>query len=55
MDEDVVCTSCGIPLTETGSTIFKCPGCGKKMLGRCKSCRYQSVEYQCPECGFKGP
>ncbi|MCK4758347.1 MAG: DUF1610 domain-containing protein [Thermoplasmata archaeon] len=55
MDEDVVCTSCKIPLTERGSAIFNCPSCGKNTIGRCKSCRDQSVEYQCPECGFTGP
>ena len=55
MSEDTVCTSCGIPLTETGSTVFKCPGCGKFDAGRCYNCRDQSVNYKCPECGFEGP
>ncbi len=55
MSDDIVCTSCGIPLTETGSTMFKCPSCGKSTVGRCYNCRDQSVKYHCPDCGFEGP
>ncbi len=50
-----VCNSCGVRLTGEGDTVFKCPNCGKAIIGRCKQCRDQSVEYVCPECGFVGP
>ncbi len=48
------CISCGKGLLEIGSTTFICPQCDK-MIGRCGSCREQSVSYTCTECGFTGP
>ena len=50
-----VCTSCGVRLSGTGSTVFKCPQCNKVDIGRCAQCRDQSVVYRCRECGFEGP
>jgi len=55
METDQRCASCGTRLVGKGNTWFKCPGCGKQMLGRCAQCRDQSVEYRCPECGHEGP
>jgi len=48
------CVSCGIGLLGQGSTSFPCPIC-EEIIGRCASCREQSVNYTCPKCGFKGP
>ncbi|MFQ5918415.1 MAG: zinc finger domain-containing protein [Thermoplasmata archaeon] len=49
------CTTCGRPLTEQGSVIFRCPRCGDTTIGRCVRCRDQSVTYACKKCGFQGP
>ncbi len=48
------CTSCGVRLVERGYVNFPCPACDAE-LGRCVSCRQQSNEYTCKECGFMGP
>jgi len=48
------CSTCGKGLLEQGSTTFHCPMCDET-IGRCASCREQSVEYACKKCGFKGP
>ena len=50
-----VCITCGTHLVEKGYSSFKCPSCGETVIGRCKTCRDQNVEYVCPECGFRGP
>jgi predicted RNA-binding Zn-ribbon protein involved in translation (DUF1610 family) len=50
-----VCSSCGIRLSGRGSTVFKCPQCGRADIGRCARCRDQSVAFKCAECGFEGP
>lgn len=49
------CTSCGAVLIGKGTTSFLCPSCGQGRIGRCARCRDQSVEFQCPNCGFQGP
>ena len=49
------CISCGVPVALQGKTAFKCPACGKAVIGRCQGCRSQGVPYKCPECGFQGP
>ena len=49
------CISCGINLTGKNSTVFKCPECGEVKIGRCFQCRDQSVTYECPKCGMRGP
>ncbi|MCJ2532236.1 MAG: zinc finger domain-containing protein [Candidatus Thermoplasmatota archaeon] len=49
------CTTCGRPLTEQGSVIFRCPRCGDTTIGRCVRCRDQSVPYACKKCDFHGP
>jgi len=48
------CITCGKGLLGRGSTTFQCPTCDV-IIGRCNSCREQSIEYVCPKCGFKGP
>ncbi|UCB59113.1 MAG: DUF1610 domain-containing protein [Thermoplasmatales archaeon] len=48
------CISCGKGLLERGSTTFPCPKC-EEIIGRCKSCREQSIKYNCPKCEFTGP
>jgi len=48
------CISCGKGLIERGSTTFKCPDC-EEIIGRCNSCREQSIGYTCSKCGFTGP
>jgi len=48
------CISCGKGLIEKGSTTFICPMCDT-IIGRCYSCREQSVKYVCPDCEFIGP
>ena len=53
--EVIRCNSCGVTLSEKGDVSFRCPNCGKAIIGRCRNCRDQSVEYVCPECGFVGP
>gem|GEM_PF-205290 len=55
MEEDYNCTSCGITLVGIRNTVFPCPDCGEENIGRCEKCRDQSEEYECPECGFRGP
>ena len=56
MEKKVKCISCNAELTnDVGSTIFKCPNCGKKEIVRCSKCRKLSVKYKCPECEFEGP
>ncbi|MEM0492996.1 MAG: zinc finger domain-containing protein [Candidatus Thermoplasmatota archaeon] len=54
MKKPETCVSCGKGLLEKGSTTFICPMCDN-IIGRCSSCREQSVEYTCPKCGFIGP
>ncbi|MDG6228683.1 MAG: zinc finger domain-containing protein [Candidatus Thermoplasmatota archaeon] len=48
------CISCGKGLQEMGSATFICPTCSI-VIGRCGSCREQSISYTCPQCGFTGP
>lgn len=48
------CVTCGKGLLEQGSTTFLCPTC-EEVIGRCNSCREQSIGYACPKCGFTGP
>ncbi|MGY8698488.1 MAG: zinc finger domain-containing protein [Candidatus Poseidoniales archaeon] len=48
------CTSSGVPLVETGSTSFPCPGCDTP-IGRSPRCRNQGVIYICPTCQYQGP
>ncbi len=55
MENEHACASCGTRLIGKGDVVFKCPGCGIKMLGRCAQCRDQSIEYACPDCGHQGP
>ncbi|MFA5772815.1 MAG: zinc finger domain-containing protein [Thermoplasmata archaeon] len=55
MEEVEVCNSCGNKLVYTGSTTFPCPSCGNTTIGRCPTCRDQSVVYKCKQCGFSGP
>ena len=47
------CISCGKGLIEKGSTTFPCPTCDE-IIGRCSSCREQSVKFTCMKCGFTG-
>ncbi len=55
MQNEKICSSCGIRLTGKGITFFPCPNCGQNEIGRCYNCRDQSVKYICPKCGFSGP
>ncbi|MBU0496372.1 MAG: DUF1610 domain-containing protein [Candidatus Thermoplasmatota archaeon] len=48
------CISCGKGLLEQGSTTFQCPTCDT-IVGRCESCREQSIKYICRHCSFSGP
>jgi len=48
------CISCGKGLVKQGYTTFPCPNCGE-VIGRCDSCREQSIKYNCPKCSFQGP
>jgi predicted RNA-binding Zn-ribbon protein involved in translation (DUF1610 family) len=48
------CTTSGVPLTDSGSTSFPCPGCGSA-IGRSPRSRNQGVLYKCPSCSFQGP
>ncbi len=48
------CVTCGINVTATNAASFGCPSCGHA-LHRCAKCRKQSNQYNCPECGFRGP
>ena len=54
MVEQKKCISCGTPVIAVGGTVFECPGCSKKEIVRCTSCRKASVKYKC-DCGFHGP
>jgi len=50
------CLSCKKELSnDKGSTKFKCPGCLKYEIKRCRHCRATAARYSCPECGFSGP
>ncbi len=49
------CTASGVPLVETGSTTFPCPGCDEVSIGRSPRCRNQGVLYNCTQCGYQGP
>ena len=55
MKEDYNCTSCGITLVDLKNTVFPCPECGETDIGRCEKCRDQAENYECQECGFRGP
>jgi predicted RNA-binding Zn-ribbon protein involved in translation (DUF1610 family) len=48
------CVTCGKGLLEQGATTFRCPMCSE-IIGRCVSCREQSIKYKCPKCEFTGP
>ncbi|MEF8879734.1 MAG: zinc finger domain-containing protein [Candidatus Thermoplasmatota archaeon] len=48
------CISCGKTLLKRGYTTFPCPNCDT-IIGRCSSCREQSVKYTCSKCSFTGP
>lgn len=53
--EGKICTSCKKNVAnDSGSTVFKCPGCNDMELVRCKNCRSNGSRYSCP-CGFSGP
>ncbi|MBN2603322.1 MAG: DUF1610 domain-containing protein [Candidatus Thermoplasmatota archaeon] len=54
MNKAEKCISCGKGLLERGSATFPCPIC-TEVIGRCNSCREQSVKYVCTKCGFIGP
>jgi len=54
MEKAERCISCGKGLIEKGSATFICPMCDT-VIGRCSSCREQSVKYVCPDCEFMGP
>ena len=54
MEKTDKCISCGKGLLERGSATFSCPLCDY-IIGRCNSCREQSVKYVCQKCGFIGP
>jgi len=50
------CNGCNVKIVNIkGSTIFKCPQCGKVDIIRCGNCRKLATKYKCPECGFEGP
>ena len=50
------CGSCNRRIAnDAGSAVFKCPGCSKHEIIRCKECRVKAVKYTCPACGFEGP
>jgi predicted RNA-binding Zn-ribbon protein involved in translation (DUF1610 family) len=55
MENEKICSSCGIRLIGKSTTFFPCPNCGKTEIGRCPNCRDQSVTYICAKCGFSGP
>ncbi|PSP72442.1 RNA-binding protein [Halobacteriales archaeon QS_3_64_16] len=48
------CNSCGMDVSGTNAARFACPECGD-MIFRCATCRKQSNDYECPNCGFRGP
>ncbi len=53
---EMKCTSCGMNLSGDDRFVrFKCPNCLKVEIFRCSRCKRLSVEYLCPNCGFKGP
>jgi len=55
MENEKICSSCGVRLIGKSTTFFPCPTCGKTEIGRCPNCRDQSVKYSCVKCGFTGP
>ena len=56
MEEKLKCSSCKRRITNNPGVVnFKCPGCGKTNIVRCKSCRQNVAKYKCSECGFQGP
>ena len=55
MENEKICSSCGVRLIGKSTTFFLCPNCGKTEIGRCPNCRDQSVTYVCAKCGFSGP
>lgn len=48
------CVTCGIDISGTNAASYACPQCGTQ-LHRCGTCRKQSNQYECPDCGFLGP
>ena len=53
--EGKICTSCKKKVVnDSGSVVFKCPGCEEAEIVRCTNCRSNASQYSCP-CGFKGP
>ncbi|PSQ24325.1 RNA-binding protein [Halobacteriales archaeon QS_8_65_32] len=48
------CISCGIDVSGTNAARFACPKCGRR-IARCAKCRKQSNNYECSDCGFRGP
>ncbi|MBU0628090.1 MAG: RNA-binding protein [Nanoarchaeota archaeon] len=55
-NQRLVCGSCkSITTNIEGSTVFKCPNCGKTDIVRCKHCRSIAAKYKCASCGFEGP
>ena len=53
--KELLCTSCKTKIANLpGSIMFKCPGCEKRDIIRCKHCRELSSRYTC-QCGFTGP
>jgi len=48
-----VCSTCNREVADEYIS-FKCPGCGKEPIVRCRHCRTTSKPYKC-KCGFEGP
>ncbi|MFH1834819.1 MAG: zinc finger domain-containing protein [Methanobacteriota archaeon] len=48
------CSSCGTEVMKD-YVKFKCPGCGKSNILRCKSCRVLGTTYSCGNCNLQGP
>lgn len=56
VEKQYTCNSCKVRVVNLqGSTKFKCPGCGKSEIVRCKHCRELGARYKCPNCDFTGP
>ena len=50
------CITCGANLeAEENYVVFPCPSCGEEKIARCKKCRKLANNYECPNCGFRGP